>query len=106
MIVILYRMSLPQCLHPDMEHELKMRKSKLSSIICTLSTACHQLATPYLNDVTLWLHRMPYYAMLIAQKTEGLMDCNWVVLMVLSEGQQDPCTIKGQFIPISRNAMV
>ena len=75
MIVLLYRMSCPQCLHPDMEHELKMRKSKLSLIICMFSTALHQFATPYLNDVTLWVHRMPYYAMLIEQKMEGLMDC-------------------------------
>ena len=77
MIVLLYKMSRPQRLHPDMEHELKMRKSKLSSIIHTFSTTLHQFATPHLNDVTLWLHRMPYYAMLIQQKTEGLMDCIW-----------------------------
>ena len=70
-------MSCPRHLHPDMEHELKMRKLELSSIICMFSTALHQFATPYLNDVTLWLHRMPYYAMLIEQKNEGLMDCIW-----------------------------
>ena len=56
MIVLLYRMSHPRPLHPDMEHELKVRKSKLSSIICTFSTTLHQFATLYLNDVTLWLH--------------------------------------------------
>ena len=77
MIVLLHRMSCPWYLHPDMEHEFKMRKSKLSSIICMFSTTLHQFATPYLDDVTLWLHRMPYYAMQIQQKTEGLMDCIW-----------------------------
>ena len=77
MIVLLYRMSHPWHLHPGMEHELKMRKSKLSSIICMFSTALHQFATPYLNDVTLWLYRMPYYGMVIQQKTEGLMNCIW-----------------------------
>ena len=77
MIILLYRMSCPRCLHPDMEHELKMRKSKLSSIIHTFSAALYQFATPYLNDVTLWLHRMPYYAMLIKQKMKRLMDCVW-----------------------------
>ena len=77
MIVLLYRMSCPRGLCPDMEHELKMRKSKLSSIICMFSTTIHQFATPYLNDVTLWLHQMPYYAMLIQEKTEGLMGCIW-----------------------------
>ena len=73
MIILLYRMSCPRCLCPDMEHALKMRKSKLSSIIHTFSTALHQFATPYLNDVTLWLNQTPYYAMLIQQKMEGLM---------------------------------
>ena len=77
MIVLHYRMSHPQHLHPDMEHELKMNKSKLSSIICTFSNTLHQFATPYLNDVTLWLHQMSYYALLIQQKMEGLMDCIW-----------------------------
>ena len=73
MIILLYRMSHPRCLH----HELKMRKSKLSSTICTFSSALYQFTTPYLNDVTLWLHRMTYYATLINHKMEGLMDCIW-----------------------------
>ena len=77
LIVLLYRMSCPHNLCPDMELALKMRKAKLSSIICMFSAALHQFATPYLNDVTLWLNRMPYYAMLIQQKIEGLMDCIW-----------------------------
>ena len=68
-------MSHPRHLHPDMEQALKMRKSKLSSIIQTFSTALYQFTSPFLNDVTIWHHRMPYYAMLIEQKTEVLMDC-------------------------------
>ena len=77
MIVLLYRMSRYHRLQPDMEDLLKMRKLKLSSVICTFSTALHQFTTPYLNDITLWLNQMPCYAMLIQQKTEGLMDCIW-----------------------------
>ena len=77
MIVLLYRMSCFWYLHPDMEHELKMRKSKLSLIIHMFSTALHQFASPYLNDVTLWLHQISCYAMLVKQKLEGLMDCIW-----------------------------
>ena len=60
-----------------MEQSLKMRKLKLSSIIHTFSAALYQFATPFLNGVTLWHHQMPYYAMLIERKTEGLMDCVW-----------------------------
>ena len=77
MIILLYRMSHPSHLHPDMEHELKMRKSKLSSIIHSFSAALYQFTTPYLNNVTLWLHQMPYYAMLINRKMVGLMNCVW-----------------------------
>ena len=46
-IVLLYRMSRPRHLHPDMEQSLRMRKSKLSSIIHTFSTALYQYATPF-----------------------------------------------------------
>ena len=77
MIILLYRMSHPRHLHPDMKHELKMRKSKLSSIIHTFSAALYQFTTAYLNNVTLWLHQMPHYAMLINQNMVGLIDCVW-----------------------------
>ena len=77
MIVLLYRMSHPRCLCPEMEQLLKMRKSKLSSIIHTFSAALHKFATPFLNGAVLWHHQMPYYAQLVEQKTNGLMDCVW-----------------------------
>ena len=77
MIVLLYRMSWPWRLQPEMEQSLKMRKSKLSSIIHTFSAAVYKFATPFLNGAILWHHRMPYYTQLIEQKTDGLMDCVW-----------------------------
>ena len=64
MIVLLYRMSRPRRLCPDMEESLKIRKSKLSSIIQTFSRALYQFAIPFLSGATLWQHRMPYYAKL------------------------------------------
>ena len=77
MIVLLYRMSRPRRLRPEMEQSLKIRKSKLSSIIQTFSRALYNFAIPFLSGATLWHHRMPYYAKLIEQKTNGLMDCVW-----------------------------
>ena len=56
MIVLLYRMSWPWHLHPEMEQSLKMRKSKLSSIIHTFSAALYKFATPFLNGAILWQH--------------------------------------------------
>ena len=52
-----------------------MRKCKLSSIVQTFSATLYKLTTPFLNGAMLWHHRMPYYAQLIEQKTNGLMDC-------------------------------
>ena len=46
-IILLYRMSCSRCLHLDMEQSLKMRKSKLSSIIHTFSAALYQFTTPF-----------------------------------------------------------
>ena len=43
-------------------------------LFCSTLPICN---TPFLNGVTLWHHQMPYYAMLIERKTEGLMDCVW-----------------------------
>ena len=77
MIVLLYRMSRPRRLHPEMEQSLKIWKSKLSSIIQTISRAQYKFTIPFLSGATLWHHRMPYYAQLIRQKTYGLMDCVW-----------------------------
>ena len=77
MIVLLYRMLRPWRLRPEMEQSLKMRKSKLSSIIHTFSVALYKFATPFLNGAVLWHQRMPYYAQLVEQKTNGLMDCVW-----------------------------
>ena len=77
MIVLLCRMSRPRQLCPEMEQSLYMRKSKLSSIVHTFSAALYKFATPFLNGAMLWHHRMSYYAQLIEQKTNGLMDCVW-----------------------------
>ena len=77
MIVLLYCMSRPQRLRHEMEQLLYMRKSKLSSIVHTFSAALYKFATPFLNGAMLWHHRMPYYAQLMGQKTNGLMDCVW-----------------------------
>ena len=70
-------MSCPRRLCPEMQQSLKMRKSKLLSIIHTFSAALYKFATPFLNGAVLWHHQMPYYAQLVEQKTNGLMDCVW-----------------------------
>ena len=43
----------------------------------TFSAALYKFATPFLNGAILWHHQMSYYAQLMEQNTDGLMDCVW-----------------------------
>ena len=76
-IVLLYRYSRPRRLSPDMEHIFGMRRSKLSTIIQTFSTALYNVSLPYLSDPSIWHQQMPYYAELIQEKTGNVIDSLW-----------------------------
>ena len=77
LIILLYRYSLPHCLHPDMEKIFGIRKSHLSAIIQSFSEALYQISIPYMTDLTIWHHRMPYYCQLISNKTRGIANNIW-----------------------------
>ena len=76
-IVLLYRYSRPRQLSPDMEYIFGMRRSKLSAIIQTFSTALYNVSLPYLSDLSKWHQQMPYYAKLIQEKTGNVIDSLW-----------------------------
>ena len=73
-LVLLYRYSRPRRLSPDMEHIFGMRRSKLSAIIQTFSSALYHVSMPYLSDLSIWHQRMPYYSELIKRKTGNVID--------------------------------
>ena len=76
-IALLYQYSRPRRLSPDMEHIFGMRRSKLSAIIQTFSTALYNVSLPYLSDLSIWHQRMQYYAQLIKKKMGNVIDSLW-----------------------------
>ena len=76
-LVLLYRYSRPRLLSPDMEHIFGMRRSKLSAIIQTFSSALYHVSMPYLSDPSIWHQRMPYYSQLIKNKTGNVINTLW-----------------------------
>ena len=60
-----------------MEHIFGMRRSKLSAIIQTFSTALYHVSLPYLSDESIWHQQMLYYAQLIKNKTCHVIDSLW-----------------------------
>ena len=54
-----------------------MRRSKISTIIQTFSTALYNVSLPYLSDLSIWHQQMPYYAKLIQEKMGNVIDSLW-----------------------------
>ena len=76
-LVFLYRYSRPRRLSPDMEHIFGMRRSKLSAIIQTFSSALYHVSMPYLSDPSIWHQQMLYYSELIKKKTGNVINSLW-----------------------------
>lgn len=77
LLLYLFKMSRPRRLLEDCESMFGMRKSHLSSAILTFAKGLFCLAIKYLLDPRIWHGRMPYYAQLIANSTNGLMQNIW-----------------------------
>ena len=77
MLVLLYRLARPRRLRPEMERFFGIRKSRLSSIISTFTSALYAFAEPYFDNPAIFHDRMPYYAQLVALKCGNLVDIVW-----------------------------
>jgi hypothetical protein len=77
LLAYLFKMARPQRLVNDMEKVFCLRKSHLSSIIITFGDALYEVSKLYLCDPSIWHSRMPYYAWLVHNRTEGLVDNVW-----------------------------
>ena len=75
--ILLYQYSRPRRLSPNMEQLFGMRRSKLSAIIQTFSTALYHVSLPYLSDLSIWHQQMPFFAELIKRKTGYVIDSLW-----------------------------
>jgi hypothetical protein len=76
-MVILFRLSRPTRIRPEMEKFFRIRKSKLSRIISAFSNAIYEVANPLLNDPSIFSSRIPIYAAAVEHKSDGLIDVVW-----------------------------
>jgi hypothetical protein len=67
-LIILYRMSFPRRIRPEMEKFFSMRKSKLSAILNTFLTAFYKVTLPYLSNPAIFYDRFRLYAKTIKKK--------------------------------------
>ena len=60
-----------------MEQVLGMRRSKLSAIVQSFSTALYHVSLPYLSNPSIWHQQMSYFAELRKRKTGYVIDSLW-----------------------------
>ena len=77
LLILLYQYSRPRRLSPNMEQLFGMRRSKLSAIIQTVSTALYHVSLRYLSNPLIWHQRMLYFAEVIKRKTGYVIDSLW-----------------------------
>jgi DDE superfamily endonuclease len=76
LLMVLFRFSRPRRIHKDMEAYFGYRRSKISASIKAMVHALHALSLQYLDDPSIFQHRMAYYAERIFAKC-GVVRCVW-----------------------------
>ena len=71
LLMVLYRLSRPRRLSPDIERFFLWRKSKISAVLQTFFCALYKVANRYLSNPSLLQHRFQYYANLINKKSDA-----------------------------------
>ena len=74
LLLVLFRLSRPRRLRPDLETFFKMRKSHISAAINTFIDALYSVALPYLSDPSIFQHRFDFYSQLIHWFVGGFID--------------------------------
>jgi hypothetical protein len=73
LLMVLFRLSRPRRIRPEMESFFGFRRSKISAGIKAMVNALYFVAKQYLESPEIFRHRMEYYAERIANK------CGWLV---------------------------
>ena len=76
-LLVLFRLSRPRRLRPDIEKYFGMRRSHLSALISTMMEALYNVALPYLSSAAVHANRIPYYADCVANKCGHLVTNVW-----------------------------
>lgn len=77
LLILLYRLSHPNRIRPDMERFFNLRKSKISAIIDTYVSAMHAVALPYLNNPAIFEHRWNILSEMVRQKSNNAVTGVW-----------------------------
>ena len=77
LLILLYRLSRPTRIRPEMERFFNMRKSKLSSIILTFTSAVYEVANQYLSNPAIFSNRWEFLAELVRNKSDGAVHGVW-----------------------------
>jgi hypothetical protein len=72
LMFLLYRLSVPRRIHPDMEKFFGIRKSKISAALITFVDALYKVALPYLSNPAIFHHRFNLYSKLIFDKSNSV----------------------------------
>jgi hypothetical protein len=77
LLILLYRLSRPNRIRPDMEAFFGMRKSKLSSIVLAFTSALYEVANQYLSNPHIFSQRWAFLADLVRVKSNGAVHGVW-----------------------------
>jgi hypothetical protein len=72
LLLVLFCLSRPHRIRPEMEAYFKMRKSHISATINTFIDALYSVALPYLSDPSIFQDRFELYSRLINEKSGRL----------------------------------
>jgi hypothetical protein len=72
LMLLLYQISVPCHIHPDMENFFCIRKSKKSAAMITFVDALYEVAMQYLLSPAIFQHCFPLYSKLIYEKSNAV----------------------------------
>ena len=71
LLLVLFRLSRPRRISPDLERFSHWRKSKISCVLQTFFASLYTVANSYLSDPSIFQHRFQFYADLINNKSNA-----------------------------------
>jgi nuclease HARBI1 len=77
LLILLYRLSHPNRIRPEMEAFFSMRKSKISAVLDTYVSAMYAVALPYLSNPAIFEHRWNILAEMVRQKSNNAVMGVW-----------------------------
>jgi DDE superfamily endonuclease len=71
LLLLLYRLAFPTRIYPEMRFKFLMSPSKISESIKVMLFGMYAISQLYLDDISIWIPRLPLYTELISNATYG-----------------------------------